>query len=164
MAPLASNPGSANNPAVGSTILTGDQSGTDLAGRPMYPALFITDITFDPSSRAGDWQFGGTAIAPHAIFGSWKGAIKTVDKTKSPTLVSVTPDADVAKNNWSLGPGANPAPAGLTNQGFGSLVRWNVNDLPLQPGHVYRMQFMVHDGDQNKVGGDVGQACMIVAR
>ena len=52
----------------------------------------------------------------------------------------------------------------LTNQGYGVEARWNVNHLPLQPGHVYRMQFMVHDGDQTKTGGDVGQACMTVAR
>ncbi len=32
----------------------------------------------------------------------------------------------------------------------------------LQPGHTYRLQFMVHDGDQNKTGGDVGQACVNV--
>ena len=46
-------------------------------------------------------------------------------------------------------------------------ARWNVSDLscngvPLQKGHTYRMQFMVHDGDQNKTGGDVGQACATV--
>jgi hypothetical protein len=26
----------------------------------------------------------------------------------------------------------------------------------------YRMQFMVHDGDQHLTGGDVGEACMHV--
>jgi hypothetical protein len=31
-----------------------------------------------------------------------------------------------------------------------------------QMGHAYRVQFMVHDGDQNKVGGDVGQGCATV--
>lgn len=30
-------------------------------------------------------------------------------------------------------------------------------------GHTFRMQFMVHDGDQNKTGGDVGQNCTIVS-
>ena len=29
----------------------------------------------------------------------------------------------------------------------------------IQQGHVYRVQFMVHDGDQNKVGGDCGEGC-----
>jgi len=27
-------------------------------------------------------------------------------------------------------------------------------------GHTYRLYFMVHDGDQNKTGGDAGQACV----
>ena len=49
-------------------------------------------------------------------------------------------------------------PAGLTNQGFGAEVRWEV---PLAGGHSYRIQVMVHDGDQNKAGGDSGEACAI---
>ena len=60
--------------------LTGDQAGTDLWGRPMWPALFITDITADPNNRAGDWQFGGTPLGPHAVFGTWKGAVRVVDR------------------------------------------------------------------------------------
>ncbi len=164
--PLGSNPGSSSNPAVGSTALTGDQAGTDLSGRPMFPVLFITDITNDPMSKAGDWQFGGIGIPPHAVFGTWKGAVRSVDKTKTPAVVTVTPDADPAKNNWNLGPGSDTPPGGfasLANEGCAAEVRWNVDDLGLLPGHVYRMQFMVHDGDQNKTGGDVGQACMTVA-
>jgi len=34
-----------------------------------------------------------------------------------------------------------------------------VVQLGLIPGHTYRLQFMVHDGDQNKSGGDVGESC-----
>jgi len=30
----------------------------------------------------------------------------------------------------------------------------------LIPGHQYRIYFMLHDGDQNKAGGDSGQACV----
>ena len=45
------------------------------AGRPVFPALYITDITNDPANPyAGDWQFGGTGIPPHAVFGTWKAA------------------------------------------------------------------------------------------
>ena len=59
------------DPEVGITVLDGDQAGTDptscpgfpdLCDRPMFPALFITDITNGPDSRAGDWQSGGTPI------------------------------------------------------------------------------------------------------
>ena len=89
--------------------------------------------------------------------------MRTVDYTaKTGTTITVTPDADPARNNWNLGPGSDTPPSGLTNEGWGAEARWNVNDLNLQPDHVYRMQFMVHDGDQNKTGGDAGEACMAV--
>ena len=161
IAPLTQNPGSVLNPSVGSTALSGDQAGTDESDRPLYPALFLTDITSDPTSLAGDWQFGGTAIPPHAVFGTWKGAVRTVDRTRNPANVTVTPDADPAKNNWNLD-GGDVAPPGLVNQGYGAEVRWEVSQLGLLPGHTYRMYFMVHDGDQNKTGGDVGQGCAIL--
>ena len=32
--------------------------------------------------------------------------------------------------------------------------------MTLTQGHSYRIQVMVHDGDQNKVGGDSGEACV----
>ena len=37
-----------------------------------------------------------------------------------------------------------------------------IGETPLQSGHLYRVQVMVHDGDQNQSGGDVGEACGIV--
>ena len=63
-----------------------------------------------------------------------------------------------AKNNWNLD-GGDAVPAGLTDQGFGAEVRWEIDQLPLVLGRTYRLYFMVHDGDQNKAGGDVGQGC-----
>jgi hypothetical protein len=33
-----------------------------------------------------------------------------------------------------------------------------------KPGHVYRVQILIHDGDQNGTGGDAGQSCAIIAR
>jgi hypothetical protein len=168
---LTTNPGAALNPSVGTMMLNGDQAGTDTStctgfpdrcDRPMFPALFITDVTADPTSRAGDWQFGGTPIGPHAVYGTWKAAVKTVDKTKNPPVVTVTPDADPAtKNNWNLGSG-DPAPAGLANEGYGAEIVWNVDALGLIEGHVYRVQVMVHDGDQNNTGGDAGESCATV--
>lgn len=155
--PLTSNPGSAVNPQVGAPVAEG---GTDLSGRPMFPALFVTDVT-DPNANplAGDWQYGGTAILPSAVYGTWKAAVKTVDKTRVPPIVTVTPDVDPVKNGWNLGPGSDPVPAGLTGQGWGAEIQWDVSKLGLIPGHTYRFYFMVHDGDQNKTGGDVGHAC-----
>ena len=162
VSPLPSVPGAAFNPAVGTTAQSGDAAGVDPGGRPVYPALFMTDITTNLTSTAGDWQQFGTALPPNAVFGTWKAAVRTVDKTTSTPTISSTPDADPAKNNWNLGAGADTAPTGLTNEGFGAEARWNVSGLGLTPGHAYRMQFMVHDGDQNKVGGDAGEACMTV--
>ena len=60
------------------------------------------------------------------------------------------------------GPGADPPPGGFgafKNLGYGAEVVWNISALGLDPSHSYRLQFMVHDGDQNKSGGDVGEAC-----
>ena len=156
--PQSGNPNGAFNPMVGSVALSGDQAGTDLSERPLYPALFITDVTSNLTSLAGDWQYGGTAIPPHAVFGAWKGAVRTVDKTRNPALVTVTPDADPAKNSWTL-PGGDAVPAGLENEGYGAEVRWETEQLGLLPGHTYRLYFMVHDGDQNKQGGDAGHGC-----
>ena len=163
----------------GTNDLTGDQAGVDTntcgdiqgCGRPMWPVLFVTDITNDPTSRAGDWQhYGGTRPQgnnPDDVFGTWKAAVRTVDNTVSPPAVSVAPDPDPAKNNWTLGTGSDPVPAGLVNEGYGAEVRWKLtnlydnNGLKLATNRKYRLQVIVHDGDQNKSGGDVGQGCAV---
>ena len=62
--PLATNPGSAVDPQLGTTMLNGVQSGLDASFRPMWPALFITDISNNPAEREGDWQMGGRPSAP----------------------------------------------------------------------------------------------------
>ncbi len=154
---LPADPGMAINPQTGTTLLSGDQSGLDQSLRPMWPVLFITDVTTNPNDRSGDWQMGGKPIAPNAVYGSWKSAVRTVDKTVSPPAVRITPDADPAKNNWSLAGGDTP-PQGLGNEGYGAEIVWNV---PLKAGHSYRVQVLVHDGDQNKAGGDAGEACAL---
>jgi hypothetical protein len=171
---------SAINPNVGLTTSGGNpsttcsQSDVDVSGRPMYPVIFVTDVTGitnpnDPGNYAGDWQFGGVGIPPHAVFGTWKAAAVTIDQTHTPPVTTVTPGQDTVKNNWNLD-GGDPAPAGLKNEGFGAEVRWDVSLLttttsdrtPLMRGHTYRLYVMVHDGDQNKTGGDSGQACVFV--
>ncbi len=154
---LTTDPGSSTNPQTGTNMLVGDQSGLDSSLRPMWPSLFITDISADPNNRSGDWQQGGKPTAPSAIFGSWKTAVRTVDNTKTPSIVTITPDADPTKNNWMLAGGDTP-PSGLANEGYGAEARWNVQ---LVAGHSYRLQVLVHDGDQNKGGGDSGEACVL---
>jgi hypothetical protein len=157
VSPLTTNPGSVLNPQTGTNALAGDESGLDPSLRPLWPVLYVTDVTKDPTNRAGDWQMGGRPINPNAVFGTWKSAVRTVDKTTSPPTVSITPDADPAKNDWNLIVN-DPVPAGIDNEGWSAEVRWGVI---FQPGHSYRLQVIVHDGDQNKVGGDSGEACIV---
>jgi hypothetical protein len=162
VAALTSDPGSVLNPAVGSTATSGDQAGTDVSGRPMAPALYITDITNNPGSQSGDWQWGGQAYYPSAVYGTWKSFVRTVDYTTGSPAISVAAAADPAQNGWNLGLGSTPPPAGTTSEGYGAEIQWNLNALYQQgvliPGHNYRFYVIVHDGDQNKVGGDAGQA------
>jgi hypothetical protein len=128
-----------HQPALGTTATTGDQAGTDTSGRPISPSLYITDITSDPNSLSGDWQYGGTAIAPAAIFGAWKGAVRTVNYTTGTPAVAVTCDADPAKNGSNLGTGADAPPVGVGGDGYSAEARWNLQDLYNQglliPGH-----------------------------
>ena len=162
---------SVSNPLVGATDQSGDFTGNDPAvggGRPLWPALYITDLTEggDIMSRKGDWQQGGQAIAPDQISGMWKAVVRTVDKTKNPALVTITVDSDPSKSNgWNLA-GDDTPPAGTASDKFGAVVKWDVKKLinngTLKQGHMYRLQFMVHDGDQNKTGGDVGEACTTI--
>jgi hypothetical protein len=157
VSPLMTDPGSVMNPETGTNELAGDDNGLDQSLRPMWPVMFITDITNNPNSTVGDWQQGGLPHNPNVVYGSWKSAVRTVDKTVTPNLVTITPDKDPVKNNWDLA-GGDPVPAGLTNQGWGAEAKWNV---PLAAGRNYRIQVIVHDGDQNKAGGDSGEACVI---
>jgi hypothetical protein len=157
---------------VGTTALAGTQAGTDTAtqssaygyedhGRPMFPALFITDLSSGAGSTSGDWQSGGAPIPPTAIYGTWKGAVRTVDQTKSPASISITPDSDPAKNYWTGIPDIPPAGFG-SNEGYGTEIVWSISALNLNPNDTYRFQFMVHDGDQNRSGGDAGEACVVM--
>ena len=157
VSPLLTVPGSVTNPSTGTNMLIGLENGLDASLRPMWPALYITDVSTSKTSRGGDWQQGGRPYTPNAVYGSWKAAVRTVDQSVSPNTATITPDADPAKNGWDLG-GPDTAPQGLTSQGYGAEVVWNV---PFTAGHSYRVQVLVHDGDQNQVGGDTGEACVL---
>jgi hypothetical protein len=162
---MSGNPASAaGNPvAYGSTLTSGEGAAVDGAGRPLFPALFVTDLTTNGlASRLGDWQRGGTALAPNAVYGTWKGAVMKVDKTRSTPVTTITPDADPAvKNHKNVGPGGINPPAAVQDLGYSAEIVWNIASIPgYDPSHNYRLQFMVHDGDQNNSGGDVGQACV----
>jgi uncharacterized repeat protein (TIGR01451 family) len=142
-------------------------TGVDGQNRPVAPTIYLTDITSNSSATGGDWENGGHPATTGAsgLYGSW-----------SPTLGT----KPVNKNDWILGPNADPIPAtdafgGTTtsfDEGYGAEVAWNVLGLmaydpttnsfvAIQPGHTYRAQSMTHDTDQNHTsgGGDVGEVC-----
>jgi hypothetical protein len=154
VSPLTMSPDVVNAPVTGTNLIVGQQAGVDPVGRPMWPALFVTDITNDANDVSGDWQWGGLPVNPSYVAGTWKGAVRTVTAAGA----SITPDTDPVKNNLNYGNGQSP-PAGTitTSAGYGTEVRW---DIRLEAGHNYRFQVMVHDGDENKVGGDSGEACV----
>ena len=131
---------------------TGDQTAVDAAGRPVRPALFITDITADPSSTSGDWEYGGVSYNPSEIFGSWK----PLDTTTTQRGTSTT---DPTSNGRNLGAGSVAPPASVLDK-FVSEIRWDLSKLNLSPGHIYRLEFMVHDGDRQ--GGDAGEKCATI--
>jgi hypothetical protein len=162
--PNPSSPSCVMMPDAGATGLSGDQAGTDKYDRPVFPALFVTDITDDPSSRSGDWEQKATvAYPPTKICGRWKAAIRTVDKTSSPPKVTITTDSDPSSNDWNLGSGADEPPGGLSSLptlGWGSEVAWDLRSLGLIPGHTYRLYFMLHKG--KSTDGDAAHACATV--
>jgi hypothetical protein len=120
----------------------------------MRPVLYITDITADPNCTAGDQQKGGTPYYPVAIFGSWKTA------SENGTIGQPT-GGDPASNGWTLGTGADPVPASVKSvcngSGYGTEIQFAAG---LIPGHSYRLQTILHDGDQTR-GADSGEGCAI---
>jgi hypothetical protein len=120
---------------------TGDPNGVDLVGRPARPALFISDLT---SGENKDWEYGGSAYDPTEVFGTWK-ALGT--------------SSSGIHGTWDLGPGSIPLPFEPQNE-YVSEIRWDLSQLnyPFVTGHTYRLEFMIHDGDQTK-GGDAGEKC-----
>jgi len=152
-----------------------ESTGQLTCGRPLPPALFLTDLTTNgPTSRIGDWQYGGTPVMPTQLCGTWKGATKTgvtlVPSTNTYTFtlnVANNPAVNVVGRNWNLGAGSDPVPIWDQNgavlpapEGYGAEAIWDLSLLSLTPSHSYRLQFMVHDGDQHRTGGDIGQACI----
>jgi plastocyanin len=169
--PLASAPVNGTNSHHASNASGGDPSLKDPSNRPFYPALYISDVTNNPNATTGqyDFQNGGSPVNLKAgqpfiddVFGAWSTAQITNGN------YTVTPPP--AQNHWTLGTGSDQ-PVGTTfaamgDEGYGAEVRWNVSELkdgagnPLLPGHIYRIQILTHDGDQNKAGGDAGEFCV----
>jgi hypothetical protein len=134
-------------------------------GRPIPPTLFVTDLTLNPSPPyMGDWQNGGTPYTPQTVCGLWKVLTKDWTLGSSPIVAPADnpSSGNIANGVWNLGVGSDPVPAGISNpQSFGAEITWDISSLGLVPAHTYRFQFIVHDGDQNHAGGDIGEGCII---
>jgi len=154
------------NPDFGATAQSGPQSGNDTAvdgGRPMWPVLYLTDISFNKDDRSGDWQSGSTVGIPaDQVCGVWTTGVRRVF-THLGNHVTVAMDPSPAQNHWDLGAGSDVPPGGFaayTDEGYGAEISWDLNNLPLVAGHRYRLYTMVHDGDQSAAdGGNAGHAC-----
>jgi hypothetical protein len=160
VSPLNASPDQVKYPQLG------DPACTDTLNRPLRPVLYVTDISGDPTCTAGDLQSGGKAYDPVAIYGTWKSAVETMGTQGTPV------SADPMMNNWNLGgpPAVNPVPASI------QACMFNTNSSGVTPssaytaqldfevglisGHSYRLQVIVHDGDQRR-GGDSGEGCVI---
>jgi hypothetical protein len=81
------------------------------------------------------------------------------ERDRGPGNVGTPAMADPKTNNRNLTASADPVPAAALTckEGYGAELRFEVG---LISGHSYRIQVVVHDGDQNK-GGDSGEACAV---
>lgn len=140
------------NPALGDTTVK------DIDNFPLFPAVFLTDITTVPADTSGDAKNGGRPNNPSDVYGTWKAAGAQ----------------DPAQNNANLGQGADTWPpangpgAGVHDSEFTAEIIWKLSNIqaidpttklyaPIQPGHRYRAQIVLHDGGNPR---DVGVACL----
>jgi hypothetical protein len=149
----------------------GNGTGVDPNARPMGPVIFVTKVAGNAAANtpaAGDWQDQGFTHEqePDFVGGMWKatneGHLQVAGK-------------DAAANGTYLGPHSDlPFDTSLASiEKYGAEARFDISGLdaynpatglyePVKGGGTYKVQMMVHDGDQNKGGGDTGEACRIV--
>jgi len=162
----SATPTCVTHPEYGAVDQSGNQSGNDTAvdgGRPIWPVVYITDITFNKDSRVGDWQQGSTSGIPAtSVCGVWTTGVRRVFLFNNTVNVTMDP-SPAPPNGWNLGSGSDAPPAGFgayPDKGYGAEVTWDLNSLGFLPGHRYRLYSMIHSGDQAQAdGGNAGQAC-----
>ncbi len=135
-----------------------------------------------PEFVSGTWK-----AATSTVTCSDNGTVTTCAPV---TTVGADPQANVTTINpavWNAGPYGQAPIGGSYNvlntttsvklEAYGAQISWNVENQILtcidgatgnptpgfQSGHVYRVQMLVHDGDQNKSGGDSGESCATIA-
>lgn len=133
----------------------GNTAAKDIDNFPLFPAVFLTDITNNPADTSGDAQTGGLANKPNDIYGTWKAA-DAQDPTPSN---GQPPNLGTGADPWppANGPGSNPH-----DPDFKSEIIWKLsnikakNNVSLIQGNKYRAQLVLHDGGNPR---DIGLAC-----
>src|SRR5439155_11970090 len=92
------------------------------------------------------------------LFGTWTAFVP------GQSVADPASNTPVAGSTSYGGAGSDPflinVPGTTSVESYGAEARWNVGQAAgVVPGHKYRAQAIMHDGDQNKAGGDVGEAC-----
>jgi hypothetical protein len=146
----------------------GDQTARDPDSLAYFPAVYLTDITANRNDKSGDAENNGIPIIPNDIYGAWQSY---------PPPSGGSSFSENNGNGLNVGFGADPLPTsnGPKNNGdHGAQVdpatMWSVeiiwklsslklNNQPLQAGHLYRAEFVIHDGD-TKHSPDVGEGCV----
>lgn len=145
----------------------GDQTQKDSSNLPYFPSLFLTDITNNAQDQSGDAESGGTPSVPDTIYGAWK-PLGPPDRT----LLGSCNGTDLAGGDsiptYSNGPQLSGAFSNAFGRGMindcNAEILWKIpnlkiNNQPLQSGHTYRGEVVIHDGDRE---GDVGEACVTI--
>lgn len=165
VSPMTQMPDHVANPNVG------DRSAKDSNNFPYFPAVFMSDVTNDANNKSGDAQNGGTPQSPGDVYGAWKalGGSDPLQKNNG--------------NGTNVGPGADGLPTtpngpiytdpslskdalkGTISEQYTAEIIWKIANLtyggqPLQSGHSYRAEVIIHDGDKD---GDIGIACAKIA-
>ena len=156
--PLATNPGSADRPAARHHDAERRAERARRLVPPDVAGAVHHGYQQQPGRARGRLADGRAAVRPNAIFGSWKAAVRTVDMTKNPRRHDHHARRGSREEQLEPRAAAIPCRPDWRTRAIGAEARWNVT---LTPGHSYRLQVLVHDGDQNKAGGDSGEACVL---
>jgi hypothetical protein len=120
---------------------------------PISPAIFLTDITANPTDVSGDARNGGVAQFSSDIYGAWR-----IENG----LSSTTPNGQNLGAGADLWPPANGPAGGTRNSTWTAELLWPISNLKtntgaaLTTGKTYRMQIVLHSGTQNK---EIAELC-----
>ena len=150
------SPNNSESHISGNQIIVGDETKKDSNGFPFFPALFLTDITTNPNDKSGDAENGGIPHKPTEIWGKWisAGSDPTNIEPNNSILPSGAPKFPEV-GNIKYADGARRG----REEANGAAIMWSVQNLGLTPGHTYRAEFIIHDGDRE---GDIGQGCTTI--